>query len=324
LHFKEVHSNEVNRGHINVSPVFSVAVFNIFIGVNAMHNYHKYLPVTEREKDWGFYITTVGYSETMPDQAYPINSEHPTTHSFTWNNGRILDGYYLIFIARGKGVFESADISPVEIEEGTCFFLYPGVWHRYKPELKSGWEEYWIGFKGSYPETLMASGFFNRATPVVKTGQHIQLLELFQKLLSIVTATSEGYHQVITGIALQLLGLVHAAGLNSRQEESTVQLISKARFLMQENLEKEIDMQQLVKQLPMGYSSFRKAFKSITGLSPTQYHISLRLNKARELLATTHLNINEIASQTGFDSVSYFSRIFKEKIGVPPSFYRNK
>lgn len=289
-----------------------------------MNNYHKYLPVTEREKDWGFYITTVGYSETRPDQSYPNTTEHPATHSFTWNNGRILDGYYLIFIARGKGLFESALTQPAIIEEGTCFLLFPGVWHRYKPEPKSGWEEYWIGFKGAYPDSLMSKAFFTMESPIIKTGHNILLLDLFQKLIDMVRATAEGYHQVITGIALQLLGLVHSAAINKPQDDNTAQLISKAKFLMQENLEKEIDMQQLVKELPMGYSSFRKTFKNITGLSPTQYHINLRLNKARELLSTTHLNINEIASQTGFDSVFYFSRIFKEKIGVPPSFYRNK
>jgi AraC-like DNA-binding protein len=289
-----------------------------------MTNYHKYLPVTEREIEWGFYITTVGYSETRPDQSYPTSKEHPATHSFTWNTGRILDGYYLIFIARGKGIFESAVTKPAIIEEGSCFLLFPGVWHRYKPVPKSGWEEYWVGFKGSYPEQLMEKDFFNKRSPVIRTGHNIVLLELFQKLVDIVKATAEGYHQVITGITLQLLGMVHAHTIDKQEQDSTAQLIAKAKFFMQENLEKEIDMQQLVKELPMGYSNFRKAFKQFTGQSPTQYHIHLRINKARELLVATHLSINEIASQTGFDSVFYFSRLFKEKIGVPPTWYRNQ
>src|SRR5579859_3238713 len=69
----------------------------------SMHNYHKYLAVTPVEEAWGFYVTTIGYSRTDPNQAYPDNKKHPLTHSFTWNKGRILNGYYLVFISRGQG-----------------------------------------------------------------------------------------------------------------------------------------------------------------------------------------------------------------------------
>jgi transcriptional regulator GlxA family with amidase domain len=72
----------------------------------------------------------------------------------------------------------------------------------------------------------------------------------------------------------------------------------------------------------MGYSSFRKAFKQITGESPNQYHLNLRLNRAKDLLMTTILNINEIADQTGFESVFYFSKLFKKKNGVSPHNFR--
>ncbi|WP_449436448.1 AraC family ligand binding domain-containing protein [Pedobacter steynii] len=35
------------------------------------------------------------------------------------------------------------------------FLLFPGVWHRYKPHPKYGWEEYWVGFNGTYPDELI-------------------------------------------------------------------------------------------------------------------------------------------------------------------------
>jgi Transcriptional regulator containing an amidase domain and an AraC-type DNA-binding HTH domain len=78
----------------------------------------------------------------------------------------------------------------------------------------------------------------------------------------------------------------------------------------------------MVKDLPMGYSRFRKIFKETTGLSPNQYHLNLRLDKAKDLLTSTNLTINEVAYQTGFDSIFYFSRLFKKKNGLPPKEYR--
>jgi AraC-like DNA-binding protein len=289
-----------------------------------MKSFHKYLPVTALEEKWGFYVTTVGCNNIPAHQSYPRNKEHPSSHSFTWNKGRILDGYYIVFIPKGQGVFESARTSSVTITAGTCFLLFPGVWHRYKPDEEMGWEEYWVGFKGNYPDALMTKGFFEPGKPVVQTGLHEGLLILFQKLLETVQIGQAGYHQVIAGITLQLLGLLHTTLAYTKHDDPTGQLIDKARFLMRESLESNMDMEKLAKQLPMGYSTFRKLFKEQTGLPPNQYHLNLRLDKAKELLETTALTINEIAYQAGFDSVFYFSKIFKKKNKCSPTAYRIK
>ena len=288
-----------------------------------MLNFHKYLTVTPLEEDWGFYVNTVGYSRTDPNQVYPHNTDHPLTHSFTWNKGRILNGYYLVFISKGQGVFESALSEPTIITAGTCFFLFPGVWHRYRPDPKSGWEEYWIGFKGSYPDELMNKGFFSSDFPVVSPGLNDTLLTLVRRILDHVRSGTAGYHQVITGITLEILGLVHALCSHKElKEDANAQYVEKAKFFLRENLEGPLDMKLLIRELPMSYSKFRKMFKEATGDSPNQYHLNLRLDKARELLNTTNLNVTEVAYSLGFDSVFYFSKLFKKKNGVSPKSYR--
>ncbi|HEY8657895.1 MAG TPA: AraC family transcriptional regulator [Hanamia sp.] len=287
-----------------------------------MNNYSKYLNISKLEEQWGFHVITVGYTKVAINQVYPDIKEHPPDHSFTWNKGRMLDGYYLVFISKGHGIFESARTEPCTLIAGTCFFLFPGVWHRYKPDLDSGWEEYWVGFKGPYPEGLMKS-FFNPQIPNIYIGLNETLLMYFHELLEAVQAGAAGYSQIISGITLQILGLVNAISLHQEMEnDPTARLISKAKFLLQESLENPVNIEALVKELPMGCSKFRKAFKRITGESPNQYLLNLRLNKAKYLLTTTDLNINEVAYQTGFDSVFYFSKLFKKKNGISPKSYR--
>lgn len=289
-----------------------------------MDNYFKYLNITPLEEKWGLYVTTVGYSKIKPNQTYPNNDQHPQNHSFNWNNGRILNGFYIIFISRGKGTFESAKTNPMAINAGTCFFLYPGIWHRYKPDKNSGWEEYWVGFNGVYATELMNKDFFSCKNPFINVGLNRELLNVFHHLLEIVRKSNAGYPQVIAGITLQIMGIVNSVSLYEYKENDPIHmLISKAKFLIQESLEKPIQMEQLVQELPMGYSSFRKAFKKETGESPNQYYLNLRLNRAKDLLLTTNLNINEIADQTGFESVFYFSKLFKKKNGISPKYYRS-
>lgn len=288
-----------------------------------LKNYTKYLATTDLEEKWGFYVTTAGYTKTDIHLNYPDNREHPADHSFTWNRGRILNGYYLVFISKGQGIFESSHTEPYSIKAGTCFFLFPGVWHRYKPDPDSGWEEYWIGFKGSYPTELMKNNFFNPDTPFIEVGLNETLLMLFHQLLENIQLRINGYQQIISGVTLQILGIVNAISMHDRHDNDPIRkLTSNAKFLLQESLEAPVKMEELAKQLSIGYSKFRKSFKDITGLSPNQYHLELRLKKAKELLTSTTLSVSEIAYKTGFESVFYFSKIFKKKMGVSPKFYR--
>ncbi len=173
-----------------------------------MENYHKYLNISKIERDWEFYITTVGYCKTNRNMHYPDTREHPKNYGFSWNKGRILDGYYIVFITSGSGVFESAETPPQEIEAGTCFILFPGVWHRYKPNPLIGWEEYWVGFDGSYPHHIMDK-FFDVKNPFVNTGLNKELLAIFTQLLGTVSQAQIGYPQLIAGITMQLLGLLN-------------------------------------------------------------------------------------------------------------------
>jgi len=286
------------------------------------HSYFKYLSPGQLEEKWGLYVTTVGYSKVEPNQNYP-NTKHPPSHQLTWNRGRTLNDYYMIFISKGRGLFCSALTDPRDVEEGTCFFLFPGIWHRYKPDPASGWEEYWVGFHGTYADQLMQRELFRSNEPCVPIGLNKELLVLFNRMTDLVKSAYPGYAQQIAGITLEMLGIVHGISEKKQQQYNPIEkLISKAIFLMQESFEKPLNMQQLAQELPMGYSAFRKNFKAVMGQSPNQYHLQLRLERARELLESTALNINEVAEHTGFDSIYYFSKLFKKKVGCSPNAYR--
>ena len=289
-----------------------------------MHSFNKYLTPSVSDEKWGFFITTVGYSKIDSNQVYPNTREHPASHVFTWNKGRILNDYYLVYISKGRGVFESSGTSSFEVSTGTCFFLFPGVWHRYKPDPRSGWEEYWVGFKGYYPDHLMQQLFFDQKKPFYHIGLNEDIQRLFQKLLDNVKSAVPGYQQIISGVTLEILGLINSISLNKESyTDITGRSIAKAKFRMQESIENPISMDELLDEVPMSYSKFRQAFKNATGLSPNQYYLDIRLNKAKELLTATSLSINEIAYHTGFESIFYFSKLFKKKNGVSPKDYRN-
>jgi AraC-like DNA-binding protein len=171
----------------------------------------------------------------------------------------------------------------------------------------------------------MNKGLFSSTLPVVSPGLNETLLTLVRRILDQVRSSTPGYHQVISGITLEILGLVHALCTQSELvHDEDGESVERAKFFLRENLEAPLDMKMLIKELPMSYSKFRKLFKGSTGESPNQYHLNLRLDKAKELLNTTNLNVTEVAYNLGFESVFYFSKLFKKKNGVSPKSFRTK
>lgn len=284
----------------------------------------KYFSVSANEENWGFYITTTGHKKVKPHESYPNEKLHPMTHAFTWHKGRILNDYSMVFITNGSGVFENVHGKYI-VESGSVFLLYPDEWHRYKPDTNTGWEEYWISFKGNYPEFLMQKNFPFKEKPIIQTGCNEQLQMLLHDLIKKIDIGISGYQQIISGITLQILGILSHShkNLNLNVDDKDKELIKKAVFFLNERISDKIDLELLARELPMGYSRFRKLFKNVVGISPNQYILSLRLEEAKTLLKTSTLSINEIAHRCGFESVPHFCKFFQQKNNISASQFRN-
>ncbi len=63
-------------------------------------------------------------------------------------------------------------------------------------------------------------------------------------------------------------------------------------------------------------------FKALYGTSPSQYIISLRIKRAKELMKSDILTTEECAIMSGFCTLQYFARVFKERTGMTPGKYR--
>ena len=83
-----------------------------------------------------------------------------------------------------------------------------------------------------------------------------------------------------------------------------------------------LDVQTLCEAVNLSYTQFFRKMKALTGGSPTLFIRKVRLQKAVVMLKTTDLNISEIAYGVGFSDPNYFSRVFAEAFGVPPSAVR--
>jgi AraC-like DNA-binding protein len=289
-----------------------------------MTNYYKYLPVSQEDESWGLCVLNTGCTHIGASCIYPLKT-HPSHHNFNWKIGRVLNEYQVIYITRGKGVFESDSCKQQEVKAGTIIILFPGERHRYKPDNETGWDEYWIGIKGTIIDNLVQKKFFTPEKPCLYIGFNENTLNIFNSIIEKTRHESSGYQPLISGAALHLMGNFHAIiKQNSVESQDKEVIINKARLLFRSNIDKDFSPEQAADELQVGYSWFRKVFKNYTGLSPGQYYIQLKIEKAKELLSVPNLSIKEIAYDLRFESYFYFSKLFKEKTGLTPTEYRKR
>lgn len=284
--------------------------------------FSRYFPVSVRDRKWGWHVTTVGGMRSLPGEAYPA-AGHPKGYNFDWSKGRVLDCHALVYISRGRGSFESRQSAKELIEAGQVIFLFPGVWHRYRPDAETGWDEHWIGFDGDVARRWVENKFFAARTPVFKPGQEEKWLTLFTELIAVIKLNRPALQQVMAGFTAQMLGLLYSgqqAGLAG--DDQALLIVQRAIAKMQTEMESGLNAQALARELNVSYSSFRHTFQQHTGSSPHQYLLELRLVRARNLLTQTPLSVKEIAKQAGFEDEHYFCRFFKTKMGLTPGQWR--
>lgn len=88
---------------------------------------------------------------------------------------------------------------------------------------------------------------------------------------------------------------------------------------MQNHLDQALSMDDLASSSGYSRRQIERLFRTATGQSPAGYYRGLRLDRARNLLATTNLTLIEIATACGFESVGNFSRAFRSRFGAAPS-----
>lgn len=93
---------------------------------------------------------------------------------------------------------------------------------------------------------------------------------------------------------------------------------------IEENYRKSISIDEIAAVCNFSSSHFMKYFKKVMGRSFVDYLNDYRLSMASRLLLSSTDSILEIATDCGYENLSYFNRLFKKKYGITPSAYRNR
>lgn len=158
-----------------------------------------------------------------------------------------------------------------------------------------------------------------------------QCQDLFCQILSKALAMEEGWYICCKLLLLQLFVLAAQRGLllSAVQQlpvagQSRISRYKTIISYMEEHFHEPVTLKNLADAVPCNPQYLCRFFKELAGVSPIQYLISYRIERACGLLANTSLPILGISMDCGFDNVSYFIRKFKEIKGCTPKEFRDK
>ena len=205
---------------------------------------------------------------------------------------------------------------------GQAFLYRPGEPQHYGQADEKPISNYWIHFTGYGVLEMLAE--CNLLTEgVLEVPPEAPLATCFEDVIDIVTRKPAGYELLASASLMRVCALLSPS-------DSPADRSGEASYRMQESLQQihrqyaeRIRITDLAEQAHLSVSHFSSLFRQATGVSPQQYLLNFRLDKAVELMRHTRLSIRQIAALTGFEDPLYFSRYFRKRHGLAPREYQD-
>lgn len=233
--------------------------------------------------------------------------------------------YHLFhYVIQGKGNFEMGG-KHYHVHKGELFYIPPNCDAKYAPDHDDPWTYEWLGFSGVSCDAFLARIGLSRENPVLTDISDNNIKRYFDEIVN--EFSEKGYLDVASlGLAYQLFGTLS----NRVRERSTgnySQLsshIENAQEFIRNNFQFQIKVDDIAKNVGVTPNYLANIFTKSTGLSPKQYLIKVRMEKASVFLKTSDYKIKEIAMMVGYRNQLHFSSEFKKYCGVSPLQYQKK
>ena len=236
----------------------------------------------------------------------------------------IRNNYVLHYIISGKGTL-FLDEKKFPVSEHQAFITPPFVPVYYKADAKEPWNYIWLHFNGQKAMDLLYRAGITREHPIFIAKEDMPDNELEKCVIDILHNNENEYYCIGNLYKMfQILIDSSSRKLESNEVNGQLNYIRNVINYIQKKYADPVHIQDIADYCGLDRSYLSKLFKSATNYSPQEYLIHVRMNKAKKLLKTEELSIQNIAYSVGYPDPFAFSKIFKREVGMSPSAYREK
>lgn len=256
------------------------------------------------------YLSTCGVQNCLPDHFFgPGQREH----------------YIIHFICGGKGRYKAGG-KTYDLESGDFFVIFPDTEVFYQADSQYPWDYLWIGFQGVKAATYLKQAGID---PEHLTGHFHDSSFILTCIQQMILARSLTYHNELKRQAalLQILATlieIHHDTLSDEEQNDYPYRVylQQAIDYMNEHISENIKISEVAAHIGIDRSYLSGIFKNTLEISPQEYLVTLRMNRAADLLKNTQDKVSTIATDVGYSDPLTFTKMFKRHKGMSPSEWR--
>jgi len=236
---------------------------------------------------------------------------------------RAHDDNLLIYCIEGRGEL-CLDDRKISVQSGDLVCLPKGISHSYQASRRKPWSIYWVHFDGEQVQAFIDYIGIKPKSYILALGRQPQLVASFEQLLSLRQASHrlDAYIHAANQLRqlLTFMPQLQPSGVLSASEPLDLAHIHST---MLAHVHQQLELDTLAAEANLSKFHFIKKYKALTGTTPINHFIHLKIERACQLLDVSGLSIGEVSYAVGYDDAYYFSRIFKKVMGLSPSQYRS-
>jgi AraC-like DNA-binding protein len=271
-----------------------------------------------------FELKNIAYLRFLKQEEYPdIVSPYSRMYLITRGRGCVVTGNQTVELEAGF-----LYLFPSFVQHSYIF--YPSLEHIYihfRSEMNNGLSIYnLISVKNKIPATNLSNLLFYR---LLELNPGLELPhndpQVYQKkpwMNRKPSYCSAGPRLETEGIIQQLFSGFIECGSKTNQATYLKFNFHDILHYIHQNLHNDIKIDQLAKIACLSNDHFSRIFKSVFGISPSEFIIRKRIEKSQFLLLSTEHPIQQIIEETNFKNAQYFSRMFKKYTSYTPAKYR--
>lgn len=236
----------------------------------------------------------------------------------------VREHYLMHYCLAGRGVYRAQGMS-YEIGPGEGFLILPGELSSHQADSKEPWTHIWVGFTGSRSADYLQCCGLDREHRTYQCAQPQRLEACIEAMMGFDTAGA-GNELLLLGELYTFLGWVaqSAQSQSRRSRETGTEYVDLATEYIRNHFQEDLTVAKLARYVGLNRSYLTTVFQNTVNMSPQQYLMRFRMERAAQMLLEDNLTVGEIARSCGYPDPLTFSKAFKRTIGVTPSQYRRE
>ncbi len=230
------------------------------------------------------------------------------------------DVYILHYVVAGKGVFQGQPF-----DKNCGYLVVPGEVEIITADENDPYESYWVIFKGTLAPDIIKICGLEKKCHVFRFDQNEKCAEILKKAVFDIQPENNYSEAFALHAAFNEVVSIHSNTVKHASTSSNFTAKDLA-MIFEKGYQQDLKIEKLAESFHYSRNHLYTLFREEYGISPQEYLLNTRIDKAKELLAdeSINLSIKEIAYAVGFRDQFYFSKLFHKKTKLSPMQYKTQ